>query len=425
MTNISVSKEIGGGYNRFWHNKQFYRVVKGSRGSKKSKNTAINFIYRIMKYPWANLLVVRRYSNTNKQSTFTDLKWAANKLKVSHLFKFNESLPEITYEPTGQKILFRGLDDPLKITSISVDVGMLSWVWIEEAYQIESEDDFRTLVESIRGSHDDPEFFKQITLTFNPWSERHWLKPMFFDEKTQEKDTFAITTTFRCNEWLDKQDKARYEDLYRTNPRRARIVADGEWGVAEGLVFENFEVREFDPIQKIKEIQEVTHGQDYGFTQDPTTLVSSVVDLANKEIWIYDEHYEKAMTTDDIYKMIADKGLLKASITGDSAEARLIKELACKGVRRLHRSVKGAGSVNQGILFLQGFKIYIHPSCEHTIEEFNTYTFDQDKEGNWLNDPVDESNHIIDALRYSMERYHLGKKKDKKDKYKAVQSLGL
>lgn len=168
MPKVSISEAIGKGYNRFWRNKQFYRVVKGSRGSKKSKTTALNFIYRIMKYPWANLLVIRRYSNTNKQSTYTDLKWAANRLKVSHLFKFNESLPEITYMPTGQKILFRGLDDPLKITSISVDVGILAWVWVEEGYQIESEDDFRTLVESIRGSHDDPDFFKQITITFNP-----------------------------------------------------------------------------------------------------------------------------------------------------------------------------------------------------------------------------------------------------------------
>lgn len=424
-TNISIQEQIGGGYNRFWNNKQFYRVVKGSRGSKKSKNTALNFIYRIMKYEWANLLIIRRYSNTNKQSTYTDLKWAANKLKVGHLFKFNESLPEITYLPTGQKILFRGLDDPLKITSISVDVGMLSWVWVEEAYQIESMDAFDTVVESIRGSHDDPTFFKQITLTFNPWSERHWLKREFFDGETKRRDAFSYTTTFRVNEWLDEVDRQRMEDLYRTNPRRARIVCDGEWGVAEGLVFENFQVIDFDPIQKIKEIQEVTHGQDYGFTNDPTTHVSSIVDLDNKEIWIYDEHYELAMTTQDIYNMLAEKQLLKTSITGDSAEPRLIKELQSKGVRRIHRSVKGQGSVMHGINYLQGFKIYIHPSCENTIEEFNTYTFKQDKEGKWLNEPIDENNHLIDALRYSMERYHLGKSKDMKQKYKAIQSLGL
>src|SRR5699024_3371577 len=130
---ISIKEQIGKGYNRFWNNKQFYRVVKGSRGSKKSKNTALNLIHRIMKYEWANLLVVRRYSNTNRQSTYTDLKWAANKLKVTHLFKFNDSMPEITYLPTGQKILFRGLDDPLKITSITVEIGILSWAWLERS----------------------------------------------------------------------------------------------------------------------------------------------------------------------------------------------------------------------------------------------------------------------------------------------------
>lgn len=127
----SLYELTGKGYNRFWHSKNFYRVVKGSRGSKKSKTTALNFIVRLLQYPWANLLVVRRYSNTNKQSTYTDFKWACNRLGVTHLFKFNESLPEITVKATGQKILFRGLDDELKITSITVDVGILCWAWFK------------------------------------------------------------------------------------------------------------------------------------------------------------------------------------------------------------------------------------------------------------------------------------------------------
>lgn len=126
---IKLDEIVGGGYNKFFNNKNFYRVVKGSRGSKKSKTTALNFIFRIMQYSWSNLLVVRRFSNTNKQSTYTDLRWATNRLGVKHLFKFNDSLPEITYKPTGQKILFRGLDDPLKITSITVENGILCWAW--------------------------------------------------------------------------------------------------------------------------------------------------------------------------------------------------------------------------------------------------------------------------------------------------------
>jgi len=403
---LSVTKTIGSGYNEFWHNKNFYRVVKGSRGSKKSKTTALNFIYRLMEYEWANLLVVRRFSNTNKQSTYTDLKWATNQLGVTHLFKFNDSLPEITYKPTGQKILFRGLDDPLKITSITVENGILCWAWFEEAYQIETFDKFSTVVESIRGSIDDSDFFKQITVTFNPWSERHWLKPTFFDEDTKLNNTFSYTTTYRVNEWLDEVDIARYEDLYRTNPRRARIVCDGDWGVAEGLVFENFEVKEFDWVKKLKEKQVVAHGSDFGFTQDPTTLISTIVDLKNKELWIYDEHYQRGMLTDEIYQMYLDKGLKNAKIIADSAEKRLITEIKRKGISNLKPSIKGQGSIMQGVQFIQGFKIYVHPTCEHTIEELNTYTFDQDKDGNWLNKPIDANNHLMDALRYSLEEFH-------------------
>lgn len=403
---LSITKTIGSGYNEFWHNKNFYRVVKGSRGSKKSKTTALNFIYRLMEYEWANLLVVRRFSNTNKQSTYTDLKWATNQLGVTHLFKFNDSLPEITYKPTGQKILFRGLDDPLKITSITVENGILCWAWFEEAYQIETFDKFSTVVESIRGSIDDSDFFKQITVTFNPWSERHWLKPTFFDEDTKLNNTFSYTTTYRVNEWLDEVDIARYEDLYRTNPRRARIVCYGDWGVAEGLVFENFEVKEFDWVKKLKEKQVVAHGSDFGFTQDPTTLISTIVDLKNKELWIYDEHYQRGMLTDEIYQMYLDKGLKNAKIIADSAEKRLITEIKRKGISNLKPSIKGQGSIMQGVQFIQGFKIYVHPTCEHTIEELNTYTFDQDKDGNWLNKPIDANNHLMDALRYSLEEFH-------------------
>ncbi len=97
---IKIKYLIGHGYNEFWRDRHFFRVVKGSRGSKKSRTTALNFIYRLMKYPWSNLLVVRRYSNTNHDSTYTVLKWAINRLGVSRLFKCNEGKPEITYLPT-------------------------------------------------------------------------------------------------------------------------------------------------------------------------------------------------------------------------------------------------------------------------------------------------------------------------------------
>ncbi|MEX2805028.1 PBSX family phage terminase large subunit [Streptococcus sp. H31] len=413
---VSMTKVLGSGYNRFFHCRNFYRVVKGGRASKKSKTAALCHIHDILKFKWANLLVVRRYSNTNKQSTYTDLKWATNQLGVSDLFQFNESLPEITVKATGQKILFRGLDDPLKITSITVDVGILSWLWVEEAYQIETQEKFETLIESIRGSVDDPTFYKQVTITFNPWSERHWLKSAFFDKETRKKDVFALTTTYKTNEWLDEQDIERYEDLWRTNPRRAAIVANGDWGVAEGLVFDNYEVRDFNITETIKRVGETTAGLDFGFTNDPTTFPRLAVDLENKELWIYAEHYEHAMTTQDIFDMVERENMLKSYISADSAEQRLISELRAKGVRGITASIKGRGSINAGIDFMKQFKIIIHPSCTKTIEEFDTYVYKRNEDGEWLNEPVDANNHIIDAIRYALEKYHIQNKKIDIDK---------
>ena len=398
---IKLTETVGKGYNRYWHNKNFYRVVKGSRGSKKSKTTALNFVVRLLQYPWANLLVVRRYSNTNKQSTYTDFKWACNRLRVTHLFKFNESLPEITVKKTGQKILFRGLDDELKITSITVDVGILCWAWFEEAYQIETEDKFSTVVESIRGTHEAEDFFKQITITFNPWNERHWLKGAFFDEETKRSDTFASTTTYKCNEWLDEVDIKRYEDLYITNPRRARIVCDGEWGVAEGLIYDNVVVEEFD-VDELFKTHKLALGLDFGFTHDPTALI--VFLIGDKDIYIFDEAYEKGLTTKEIAKLIKDKGYANSEIIGDSAESRLISELQSEhGIKRLKKSRKGKDSINAGISKLQGYTIHVLPKCENTINELYSYSYKQDKTGKWLNVPNDENNHLMDAMRYGMQ----------------------
>ena len=402
---IDLPSMVGSGYGAFWRSQNFYRVVKGARGSKKSKTTALNFIIRLLKHPWSNLLVVRRYSNTNRQSTFTDFKWAANRLKVTHLFKFNESLPEITVRATGQKILFRGLDDDLKITSITVDVGVLCWAWFEEAYQIENEEKFSTVVESIRGSYDSPDFFKQITVTFNPWNERHWLKAAFFDRETSRADTLAMTTTFRCNEWLDDVDIQRYMDLYETNPRRARIVCDGEWGVAEGLIYENVKIRDFDvaALAKDKDNQ-LAVGLDFGFIHDPTALCVSYINESKKEIYIFDEFYEKGLVTRQVADMLQKKGYAKAPIIADSAEARLIYELKTEhGITRIKPSRKGRDSVKAGISKLQGYKIYVHPKCTSIMDEFYSYCYVRDKDGKWTNEPEDANNHLMDALRYSLQ----------------------
>lgn len=397
---IDISKKIGKGYKTFWNFKGRYRVVKGGRASKKSTTNAQWIIYKMMQYPLANTLVIRRVFNTHKDSTWTQLKWATNNLGVSHLWKFSKSPLEATYLPTGQKILFRGLDDPMSITSITVEIGYLCWCWFEEAFQIMDEDSFNKVDMSIRGELP-PGYFKQITLTFNPWSEKHWLKKRFFDVK--DEDILALTTNYKCNEFLGEDDRRIFAKMKKNNPRRYNIEGLGDWGIAEGLVYENFEELEFD-YKEISKQEGVNayFGLDFGYTNDPTAFICILVNQEQNLLYIFDEHYQKAMSNSDIASMIKYKGYAKETIIADSAEPKSIDDIKKKGIRRIKAALKGKDSILNGIANIQDYKIYVHPKCENTLIELNNYVWDN-KDGVVLNKPIDDYNHLMDALRYAME----------------------
>ena len=411
---INLPQIVGKGYATYWNYKGRYRVVKGGRGSKKSTTTALWIIYNMMKYPLANTLIIRRVFNTHKDSTYTQLKWASNVLKVSHLWKFSKSPLEATYIPTGQKILFRGLDDPMSITSITVEHGHLCWCWFEEAFQIMNEDDFNKVDMSIRGELPKG-YFKQITLSFNPWSEKHWLKKRFFD--TKDEDVLAITTNYTCNEFLGEDDKKLFEKMKLNNPRRYNIEGLGNWGIAEGLVYSNFEELDFN-VEDIKKRPNVksAFGLDFGYTNDETAFIASLIDLDNMEIFIFDEHYQKAMSNKMIADMIKYKGYSKERIVGDSSEPKSIDDIKRQGIYRLKGARKGKDSILNGIQYIQDFKIYVHPKCENTLIELSNYVWDT-KEGNVINKPIDDYNHLMDALRYSLEDIRLGGVKFDRNKY--------
>ena len=411
---INLPQIIGKGYATYWNYKGRYKVVKGGRGSKKSTTTALWIIYNMMKYPLANTLIIRRVFNTHKDSTYTQLKWASNVLKVSHLWKFSRSPLEATYLPTGQKILFRGLDDPMSITSITVEHGHLCWCWFEEAFQIMNEDDFNKVDMSIRGELPKG-YFKQIMISFNPWSEKHWLKKRFFD--VVDDDILAITTNYTCNEFLGEDDKKIFNKMKINNPRRYNIEGLGNWGIAEGLVYDNFEELEFniDEIKKRRNIKSA-FGLDWGYTNDPTAFIASLIDLDNNEIFIFDEHYQKAMSNKMIADMIKYKGYSKEKIVGDSSEPKSIDDVKRNGIYRLKGARKGKDSILNGIQYIQDFKIYVHPKCENTLIELSNYVWDT-KDGNVINKPIDDYNHLMDALRYSLEDIRLGGVKLDRNKY--------
>lgn len=432
---VDLTKVVGKRYATFWNYKGRYRIVKGGRGSKKSYTTALWFISNMMKLKDSNLLVVRKVFDTHRGSTFAQLKTAMKRLKVSHLWKCTTSPMEMTYLPTGQKIIFRGLDDPLKITSVTVEIGYLCWAWFEEMYQVENEDDFNKVDMSIRGAIP-KHLFKQITCTFNPWSETHWLNDRFFKGGAEDRnslitkglaihkntdDVLAMTTNFRANEFLDEADLNVFRTMELENPKRFEVEGNGNWGICEGTVFYRWEIREFDVNELIKSGRfETCLGLDFGYTNDPTAFVASLVDVENKEIYVFDEHYEKGMFNEDIVKMIEYKGFAKSKITADSAEEKSIKWMKRNGLPRIRSSVKGPDSIIYGIQYLQGYKVYILPKCKNFIVEIKNYIWDTDKKtGKALNKPIDDYNHLLDAWRYSVEELAT-KVKIKAGQYKMI-----
>ena len=385
-------------------------MCKGSRASKKSKTTALWYAVWLNKkgFEGANLVVIRKTYRTIKDSCFTDLRWALDRIGVLHEWNITLSPLEMTRKATGQKILFRGLDDPLKITSITVEKGSLCWAWLEEAYEVMNEDDFNILDESIRGECPPP-LFKQWTITFNPWNEHHWLKKRFFDAPP-DPDILALTTNYMCNEWLDKSDLKLFEDMKKRNPRRYAVAGLGNWGIVDGLVYENWREEAFslDEVRVRPDMASV-FGLDFGYTNDPTALFCGLLDKEHKQLFVFDEMYQKGMSNKRIADTIKGMGYGKEQITADSAEPKSIDELKNLGLR-VKPAQKGKDSIQNGIQWIQDLEIIIHPRCVNFLTEISNYTWDKDKYGNKLNAPIDDFNHLLDAMRYGLEQY-ISKKK--------------
>lgn len=282
----------------------------------------------------------------------------------------------------------------------------MCFLWIEEAYEITSESDFDMLQESIRGQVPNG-LFKQITLTLNPWSENHWIKKRFFDCE-EDDDILAISTNYLINEWLDDADKKMFEDMKKNNPKRYQVAGLGNWGITDGLIYDNFETQEFNLKDILTPENETVFGLDFGYTNDPTALFCGMVDFKSKKLYVFDELYEKSLTNFDIADRIRQKGYSKERIVSDAAEPKSIHELRTLGINGCVAAKKGKDSVLHGIQYIQGFKIIIHPKCKNFINEINNYTWDKDKStGKSVNKPIDDYNHLLDAMRYALEKYSL------------------
>ena len=371
-----------------------YQVAWGGAGSGKSHIVARKTLYRTIKETEKphKFLIVRKVNRTIKRSVFTLFRNLISLWGLYDDFDVNLTDLTITYKSNGAQLMFTGMDDPEKLKSIEGVTG----VWMEEATEF-TQEDFEQLDLRLRG---ETLYAKQIILTLNPISEQHWIKRVFFDDPID--GCFTLKTTYLDNAFIDDDYKMVMENKKKTNPRYYSIYALGNWGTAEGLIFNNVE-------QKAFKLEDVWHldcvqGGDFGFTNDPTAFNQTYVDMQNKTIYVYDGFYEKGMSNEDIAHRIVEMKAHKHNTTFDSSEPKSISRLQTLGVK-CSPAQKGKDSINAGIDFLLGFKIIVNAHLVEFMTEFNNYCWDVDKDGKQLNKPVDDFNHFIDSLRYAMEKY--------------------
>lgn len=366
-------------------------VYYGGAGSGKSVFVAQKIVIKALKGK-RKVLVIRKVARTQKESCFTVIKDVLSSLNILDKCTINKSTLDITL-PNGSVFLFKGMDDSEKIKSIA----NITDIWIEEATELNL-DDFTQLNLRLRASVPN----LQMILSFNPVSKANWCYQSFFANKT---DAFVLKTTYKDNKFLPRAYIESLEKMIETNYTYYKIYALGEFCSLDKLIYTNWEEKEFNIQELISTKKYITlTGLDFGFTNDPTALVVSLCDTNSKEIYIFDEYGNVGMTNPEIAEVLKSMGYSKNIIMADSAEQKSIEEIRRAGITKIKACKKSPDSVKHGIQQLQQYKIYVHPKCVGVITELQNYSWKKDKQtGEYINEAVDQFNHYLDALRYSMQ----------------------
>lgn len=391
---------INKAYHEYLEDYRRYQIYKGGAGAGKSVFISQKIIYNICCEEGFNVLCVRKVSANNHDSNFAELNKCINEWDLSKEFKINKSKgnEEIVFLPNGNKILFRGLDDPEKIKSITFETGDLVCVWIEEASEI-SEDDLKALNLRLRGIS---ELSKHIILSFNPIDSDHWIKKRFFDNRLEEEDGYICETTYLDNMYLDEEYKAELEGLKDLDYYYYMVYALNQWGKRTGAsVFENIEVHDFDIPEN--DYSNMCFGMDFGFNHANTLMGTGYID---GELYIFTEFYYKRMLNKDFIQSVDNSKRYEKSypITSESAEPDKVAEWAQAGFD-VRPARKGKGSLMEGINYLKSLpKIHIHKSnCPNAAREFLNFKYKQLKDGTILDEVVEIDDDTIAAVRYGNE----------------------
>jgi phage terminase large subunit len=345
-----------------------------------------------------NFLLVRNTGNTLRDSCFNEIVKAINQFYYAPYFKIVESPQlEITYKPRGNKFFFRGLDDTEKIKSITVPVGTITDLRIEEATEI-TENDLEMLELKLGGICTVP---KRRVMSFNPIFKNHWIAKRYFNQQLIKykfiRDQMLILHSVHWNnQFLTEQD---HKSIEARTGYFHDVYTEGKWGVLGGVIFTNVEIRDLTDIRNTFDVYR--HGLDFGFSADPSAYLRCGYKRAQKEIYILDEEYGHGWTNPVIAEKIkAHVG--EAVVRCDSAEPKSIAEICEHGINAEPVS-KGKDSVLHGIQWLQQHKLIIDAHCQNTINEIATFQWEKNKDGKDLPKPIGYNDHTIAALRYAFE----------------------
>lgn len=370
-----------------------FEIIYGGAGSGKSVFVAQKKILQHARDTGRKTLVVRKVGTTVRHSAFAELRNVIYKWNLESLFHIRQSTMEIERKDRSNIFIFTGMDNVEKIKSIQG----LTDIWCEEATDLAKED-LMQLNLRLRGR---TSFQKQITLTFNPISALHWIKQMFFDTNRAGKngDTTILKTTYKNNKFIDEEYKRTVEDLKNQDPVYYDIYALGNWGVLGNLIFNNYEVSEFD-LDAFDE-SETFQGLDFGFN-NPSAAVQ--VGFRDEEIFIRRGLYAKGLTNIELMGEVSQAEVFEQAfpIIADSSEPARIKEWKANGWR-CRGADKFPGSVKFGIDFCRRHKIIIHPSMQPFVNEIQGYVYRQSKDGDVLEEPVAFRDHYMDGFRYALE----------------------
>lgn len=399
MINLKLSKKI---FNPIYlkhaiQNQNSRQVYFGGSSSGKSFFLAQRVILDILTTS-RNYLICRETLNSLRKSTWNEIRKAIQRFKIQQYFSINKTEMIITCNINQNQILFVGLDDTEKVKSITPIRGVITDIWIEEATQV-SRESYKQLEKRLRGFSKDK---KRITLSFNPVLKNHWIYTEFFhiyidnQQYVEKNDVSILKTNYKDNAFLTKDDIEKLEN--ETDKYYYEVYTLGNWGVLGALIFTNYFVQEFE----FESFDNLRNGLDWGFGVDPLAFARLHIDKKKKEIYIFDELYMTELPDEEAAEMIKEKINKNEIVTCDSSEPKSIANYRKLKINAV-AAKKGPGSIETGIKFLQSFKIYIHPRCTNTKNEFSTYKWKEDRNGNVLPVPIDKNNHIIDAIRYAIE----------------------